>query len=135
MNSKLQLKEDPKEWRKAGLMAAAGIAVGSGVLRYRHVLSNQKWACVILLPVFMAFAALAHPRLFRPLYRFTTRLSQFLSKWIGRVMLAMFFFAIIVPFGWLWRMFGKDPLRLRRPANAETYWTKCRPGSSLDNLF
>jgi hypothetical protein len=33
------------------------------------------------------------------------------------------------------RMLGKDPLRLRRPTGAESYWSEVRPKSSLERLF
>ncbi len=135
MNSQPNIKEDPKEWRKAGLMSAGGLAVGMSVLRWRHVLPVKAWECILAALALVALAALAKPRLFHGLHRCTTKLSFVLGKVIGRILLAAFFFLVIVPLALVWRMMGKDPLKLRRPANAQTYWTKARTESSLENLF
>jgi len=51
------------------------------------------------------------------------------------LLLALVFFIVVTPLGLAMRMLGKDPLRLRRPAGAESYWSEVRRKSSLDRLF
>jgi uncharacterized membrane protein len=132
---KLKLKEDPKEWRKAALMSALGLALMSSLLRWRRVLPVVLWACILCFLAIVAVTALARPRLFRGYYRFTARFGFGLSRWAGYVILALFFFIVITPLGLVLRMLGKDPLRLRRPVKAESYWSPVRGKSSLDRLF
>jgi hypothetical protein len=132
---KLKLKEDPKEWRKAALMSALGLALMSSLLRWRHILPTAVWGLILCLLGLMAASALAQPRWFRGYYRFTARFGFGLSRWAGYVMLALFFFLVITPLGLILRVLGKDPLRLRRPANVATYWSTVRGKSSLDRLF
>jgi hypothetical protein len=132
---KLKLKEEPKEWRKAAWMSALGLALMSSLLRWRRVLPVGGWALVLCWLAALAVAAALRPRWFRGYYRFSAKLGFAISQTAGRVVLAFFFFLIITPLGLVLRMLGKDPLRLRRPAGAESYWSEVRQQSSLERLF
>ena len=132
---KLHLKEAPKEWRKAALLGLIGPAMITGVLRYRKVVS---WTClvaVLVVVVLVALAALARPRWFRGYYRFATRLGFYTIQFLGKVVLAGFFFLILTPFAWIMRLSGKDFLQLKPPQNKPTFWQKPRKDDSLDRLF
>jgi hypothetical protein len=59
----------------------------------------------------------------------------FVSRMAGYAVLALLFFVVVTPLGLILRLLGKDPLRLRRPTGAESYWTKVRQESSLERLF
>ncbi|HXR08792.1 MAG TPA: hypothetical protein VN765_15750, partial [Candidatus Acidoferrum sp.] len=72
---KLKLKEDPKEWRKAVWMSALGLALLSGLLRWRRVLSMTGWGLVLFLMAGLAAAAALRPRWFRGYYRFSARMG------------------------------------------------------------
>jgi hypothetical protein len=132
---KLKLKEEPKEWRKAAWMSALGLALLSSLLRWRRVVPVAAWVAVLCLLAALAVAAALRPRWFRGYYRFSTKLGFGLSRYAGFAMLALFFIIVITPLGLVMRMLGKDPLRLRRPAGAESYWSEVRRASSLDRLF
>jgi len=132
---KLILKEEPKEWRKAALMSALGLAVLISVLCWRRIVPLVGWALVLCALAAVAVAAAVRPRLFRGYYRFSTKLGFGLSRIAGYAVLALLFFAVITPLGMVLRIFGKDPLRLRRPSGAESYWSEVREQSSLDRLF
>ena len=132
---KLKFKEDPKEWRKSALMTALGLAVLSSLLRWRRVLPVPVWAAVLCGLAIVAAAALLRPRWFRAYYRGSTKMGFVISQFAGYAVLALFFLIIITPLGLMMRLFGKDPLRLRRPPGAETYWSEVRRKSSLDQLF
>ena len=132
---KLKLKEDPKEWRKAAWMSALGLAVLSSLLRWRRVLPVMAWGLLLCLLAALAVAAALRPRWFRGYYRFSARMGFGLSRMAGYAVLAFFFFVVITPLGLVLRLMGKDPLRLRRPAGADSYWSEVRQKSSLDRLF
>jgi hypothetical protein len=132
---KLQLKEEPNEWRKAAWMSALGLALLSSLLRWRRVLPMAAWALVLCVLAALAVAAAMRPRWFRGYYRFSTKLGFGLSRMAGYAVLALLFFLVITPLGLVLRMLGQDPLRLRRPAGAETYWSEVRQKSSLERLF
>jgi hypothetical protein len=61
------------------------------------------------------------PRLFRPVYRGVMTASFYVGQGMGRVLLAIFFVTVLSPLA-LMRLLGKDLLRLKRDAKAETYW-------------
>ena len=54
---------------------------------------------------------------------------------VGYAVLAFLFFIVITTVGLVLRRLGQDPLRLRRPAGAQSYWSEVRGQSSLDRLF
>jgi hypothetical protein len=132
---KLKLKEEPGEWRKAAWMSALGLALLSSLLRWRRVLPMAAWFMVLCVLAGLAAAAALRPRWFRGYYRFSAKAGFGLSQILARVILASFFFIIITPLGLAMRALGKDPLRLRRPAGTESYWSEARRKSSLDRLF
>jgi len=132
---KLRLKEDPKEWRKATLLALGGLAMMSSLLRWRKVLPNGAWLTVLAGLAVLAVTASASPRLFRGYYRFSHRLGFHLARWLGYIVLGVFFVLIITPVGLILRAFGQDPLRLKRSGKEDGYWQPAKPNGPLDRMF
>jgi hypothetical protein len=132
---KLNLKEDPGAWRKQALLAAFGIALISGVLRWRHVLSAKAFIGMVAVAVLVAICAFVKPRWFRGYYRLSMRLGFYSSQFIGRVLLLVFFIFVMTPLGFLLRLAGKDPLQLKRPRDAASYWNPGKNFGPLDRLF
>lgn len=132
---KLKFKEDPKEWRKSALLTLLGLALISSLLRWRQHLSADAWLVALAVFGVVAVCAVLRPRWFRGWYRVSLRLGFYSSQFIGRCVLLIFFIFIITPFGWMLRLMGKDPLQLRRPPGAATYWHPAKDGSPLDRLF
>lgn len=132
---KLNLKDEPREWRKSALLAALGLALVSSVLRWRHLLETKTWLLVLGTLVAAAIAAVLQPRWFRGYHRFSMRLGFAISQGLGRVALILFFMVILTPVGLLLRLAGKDPLQLKRPPNAHTFWQPAKDPGPLDRLF
>lgn len=132
---KLTFQEDPKEWRKSTLLTALGLAILSSVLRWRRVLPVNIWCALLALLGLAAICAMLQPRWFRGWYRLSLWLGFYSSQFMGRCVLALFFFFILTPVGWVLRLTGKDPLQLKRPHNAKTCWHPARDSSPLDRLF
>ena len=132
---KLRFKEDPKEWRKSTLLAALGLALLSSLARWRQHLANEKWLVILAVLATVAVCAVLQPRWFRGWYRLSLRLGFYSSQFIGRCVLALFFFFILTPLGLVLRLTGQDSLRLKRPRDAKTYWHPARESTPLDRLF
>jgi hypothetical protein len=132
---KLNFKEDPKEWRKSALLAALGLAILSSLLRWRRHLPVNVWCAVLALLGLVAICAALQPRWFRGWYRLSLRLGFYSSQFIGRCVLAVFFIFILTPLGFMLRLAGKNPLQLKRPDSAATYWHQTKDCSPLDRLF
>ena len=132
---KLNLKDEPKEWRKSALLTIFGLALIVSLLRWRKHLPQNAWLAVMGALAAAAIAAILKARWFRGFHLFSMRLGFTVSQFLGRVLLTVFFIFILTPMGWILRLAGKDPLQLRRPRNAETYWSPARESSPLDRLF
>jgi multisubunit Na+/H+ antiporter MnhG subunit len=132
---KLNLKDEPKEWRKSALLAAFGLALLSSVLRWRHVLANRSWLLALTVFALAALAALVQPRWFRGYHRFSMRVGFALSQFLGRILLLAFFLLILTPVGFILRLAGKDPLQLKRPSATATCWRPAKEPGPLDRLF
>ena len=132
---KLNLKDEAKEWRKSAWLAALGIALISSLLRWRQHLAHQTWLVILAVLAVVAVAAMLRPRWFRGYHLFSMRLGFIISRVLGRVFLTLFFIFMLTPMGWALRLAGKDPLQLKRPVNAATYWQPAKDCGPLDRLF
>ena len=131
---RLKLTEDPKEWRKAVWFSALGLALLSSLLRWRRVLPQPAWLGALAALALVALSAWIWPRAFRGWHHFSKRLSFYLIEFVGRVVLGAFFLIFFTPMGLL-RLFGQDPLRLKRSKTVPTYWTAAKESTPLDRLF
>jgi len=132
---KVRYKEDPRAWRKSTLLTTLGLALVASLLFWRHVLTLTVWASVIVLLGCVSLLACACPRWFRAYYRFSTWAGFWSSQLVARVVLACMFIVIIVPAALIMRLLGKDPLSLKRPATAQSYWGAAGKIGPLDRLF
>jgi hypothetical protein len=131
----LHFQEDPQEWRKSALLTTLGLAILSSLLRWRKHLPVNYWLALLVLLAVVAICAVLQPRWFRGWYRLSLRLGFYSSQFIGRCVLLLFFIFILMPLGWILRGMGKDPLQLKRPRQAATYWRQARDCNPLDRLF
>jgi hypothetical protein len=113
--------------RSFGLLLAGFFLILGALSYYRHGSSWPAWAAVAL--VFLVIS-LWMPRILGPLQRCWLRLAGYLARFVNPVVLSILYAAIIVPIGGLMRLFGKDPLAMRRDAAAASYWV-ARTGGGL----
>jgi multisubunit Na+/H+ antiporter MnhG subunit len=131
----LNLKDEPKEWRKTALLSAAGLALVTSLLRWRHGLGTRVWLIILSVLLLAAICAMLQPRWFRGYHLFSMRLGFVISRFLGRILLMLFFLSILTPVGWILRMMGKDLLQLKRRPDATTCWEPAKEQSPLDRLF
>ena len=110
------------------LIGALPLLSGDGV---------RAWSLAIA-AVFLALA-LALPSVLTGLNRIWLRFGLLLHRIVSPVVLGIMFFLVVTPTGFLMRLLGKDPLRLRYEENASTYWIdRTPPGpppESFDRQF
>jgi len=83
-----------------------------------------------------ALVAFLHPSLLAPLNRLWAKLGLILFAVVSPVTLAIVYYGCITPIGWLMRLTGKDPLRLRFEPEAKSYWVSRQPpGPAPDSLM
>jgi hypothetical protein len=85
-----------------------------------------RWWAVALSGGFL-LAALAFPSSLHPLNRAAAWLSGILHRVFAPVIAGLFFFVAITPFALLFRLSGKDLLRLRFDKKAVSYWEPRQP--------
>lgn len=81
--------------------------------------------------------ALVVPKALGPLNRAWTMLGLLIGKVTTPIVLFIFFFLILTPTAFLFRLAGKDPLRLRRKAKDDkgSYWImRTPPGPAPETL-
>jgi hypothetical protein len=83
------------------------------------------WALVVA-AAFLALA-LAAPAVLAPLNRLWLRFGLLLHRIVNPIILGIMFFVVITPIGVLMRLFGKDPLRLKRDGAVRSYWIPREP--------
>jgi len=105
--------------RNFGLVFAA-VFVLMGVLPLVRTGEVRLWPLPIA-AVFLA-AAMVRPRALAPLNRLWFRIGIVLGKVMTPLVMGVLFFVTLTPIGLLMRLFGKDPLRLKREPAAESYW-------------
>jgi hypothetical protein len=132
---RLILKEDPKAWRKQALLALLGLGVITVLLGWRHALSRQGCVGVLAVLALAAVGAVVRPRWFRGYYRFSMRLGFYFSQCVGYIVLAVLFVLVVTPLGFVLRLAGKDPLQIKRPRDAVTYWSPGKEFGPLDRMF
>jgi len=83
--------------------------------------------------------ALTRPSLLHGPNRLWTALGLLLNRFVSPVVMGLMFYLVFTPMGLLFRLFWKDPLRLKLDSEAESYWiTREHKGSdsgSMANQF
>lgn len=90
------------------------------------------WFAVAVAFVVLAFAA---PRILAPLNRLWTKFGLLLHMIVSPLILGLLYYVFITPVGFLMRMSGTDPLRLRYEPEAESYWIRRDPPGPAPDTF
>ncbi len=122
--------------RKFGLVLCAALcAVGLWPLLHGH--DVRWWA--IAIGIALGAAAVAWPAALSPLNAAWTKLGLLLGKVVTPIVMAVLLYVVLAPFGIIQRLAGRDQLRLKRDANAKSYWEfRNPPGpppASMNNQF
>jgi hypothetical protein len=106
--------------RSFGLVFAAFFAVIGIVPLLRHSGGPRWWAFVVAACI-LAVALLCSSWLATP-NRLWTRLALLLNRVVSPLMMGILFFGMFTPLAAILRLAGRDNLRLRRDASANSYW-------------
>jgi hypothetical protein len=114
----------------------AGVFSVIGIWPVVHGASARPWA--LLVAAAFAAVALVRPSLLALPNILWFRFGLLLGRVMTPVVMGLIFFVGVVPTGLALRLFGKDPLRLKRDPNAVSHWIARRPSeppSSMRNQF
>jgi hypothetical protein len=111
-----------------------GMSVGLAAWRaWRGQAGTLTWI-VAALGAAVGAIGFAAPRAIRGLYT-TWMIVAFPIGWtVSRLMLLLLFYLVFTPIAWVFRLRGRDPLRLRaRAAATDTHWqSRAKPARATD---
>ena len=110
--------------RSFGIVMTAAFGLIS-LLNWWHGGHSWRWTGGIA-ALFLA-AALFYPAALRPFNRLWLKFGLLLHKVVNPIVMALVFFGTVLPTGLIMRALGKDPLRLKRQPDANSYWIERRP--------
>jgi Saxitoxin biosynthesis operon protein SxtJ len=114
--------------RSFGLVFAAFFAF-LAALSFWH--GTNRWPIWLACACVALVLALAAPRLLAPFNWAWTKLGLLLHRILSPIFLTVLFYGCIAPVGFLMRLSGKDPLRLKYEPAVESYWiVRSPPGPS-----
>ncbi len=91
------------------------------------------WSLIVSL-IFLILG-LINSKILTPLNKLWFKFGLFLGKIISPIIMAVIFFLVVTPIGFLMRIFGKDVLNLKYNSN-KSYWIKkSGPKSKMKNQF
>src|SRR6516225_10334139 len=106
---------------------------GCGLSFYQ---GGTRWPYWLAAAVIFALVAFYRPSLLAPLNRLWSKLGLVLFAVVSPLVLGIVYYGCITPVGWLMRLSGKDPLRLRFEPERKSYWEARRPpGPPPDSLM
>ena len=82
-----------------------------------------------------ALLSLVFPRANWPIYAGLTAIALPIGFVLSYVIMATLFYLIIMPIGFLLRLFGKDPLDRRFLPEAKSYWVDAAPPQPKERYF
>jgi hypothetical protein len=101
------------------LVFFGGLAVWQGVVR-----DNAAWGLILgIVAVTFGPLGLVKPAAIRPIFAAWMGVALVIGAVVSRLILAALFYLVFTPVGLLFRLIGRDELRLRR-IDTESYWTE-----------
>ena len=110
------MKMDKKDLRNFGLVLA--VVIGLLWLLFRPALAWQWLAGIELIVV---LAALLLPVVLTPVHWLLNKFSLAVSKVLNPLILAVVFYLVVTPMGATMRLFGYDPMGMKRKAENGSY--------------
>ena len=118
--------------RSFGTVMTVVFAVMS-LLNWWHNGHSWRWTGGIAL-LFLA-ATLLYPAALKPFNRLWLKFGLLVHKVVNPIVMALVFFGTVLPTGLIMRALGKDPLRLKRQPDANSYWIeRCPPGPAPESM-
>ena len=110
--------------RSFGMVMTTAFAVMSLLNWWRE---GHAWRWTSGIAALFLAATLFHPAALKPLNQLWLKFGMLLHKVVNPIVMALVFFGTVLPTGLVMRALGKDPLRLKRQPNVNSYWIERRP--------
>jgi len=108
--------------RMFGLTVGLFLLAVAGVRSWLEQGSYALRAAFAGIGVLLVVLGIAAPHLLAPLNRAWTKLSLLLAAVVNPIIMLFMFVLVFLPIAIVMRIGGRDMLRLKRDANAQSYW-------------
>jgi hypothetical protein len=132
---RLRLREDPREWQKFTAASLLALAILATVLWRRQILTVAHLRVIVGILCVTEVFCLIRPHWSRHFYRGGMTLLSAISHCVSLILLVVVFATVLTPLGWVLRLLGKDPLKLKRNSSATSYWQPSKGEGSFDREF
>ncbi|TWT82824.1 hypothetical protein CA13_42870 [Planctomycetes bacterium CA13] len=111
-----------------------GLSLGAvlAILAFSVVPSGAIRQAILSIGIFVTVVYYVMPSTKLPIIRAWQRITFPIAWTVGHFLFGIVFFALVTPIGLLLRVFGHDPLRLRKTDGTTSFW-KDRPARSDAN--
>ena len=110
--------------RSFGIVMTAVFSLMS-LLNWWH--QGRAWGWTVGIAAVFLAATLFRPGALKPLNRLWLKFGMLVHKVVNPIVMALVFFATVLPTGLVMRALGRDLLRLKRQPNVDSYWIERRP--------
>jgi hypothetical protein len=110
--------------RSFGLVMAVALALLGAVSWWND---GHLWPWLGIIAVFFLGFALFSPGALRPLNRLWFKFGMLLHAVVNPIIMGLIFYGAVLPTGLIMRAMGKDPLRLKRSPDSQSYWIVRQP--------
>jgi hypothetical protein len=124
-----------KELRTFAIIALiASILLGSVLYMLKGI--RIQWAAIIVAAGFAIFlSSFVSLKLTRIIYLGLILVTFPIGWAISMILLTAFYFLLLTPLGFIFRLLGRDPLCRKLDPDAKSYWLVRRETDSLDRYF
>jgi hypothetical protein len=118
--------------KQFGTLFTAVFAVLAGLNFYR---GGHAYPWLVVVAALFGIVTLARPSLLRPLNALWMKFAELLHHIVSPVVLGAIFYVVLTPVGAVQRLFGRDTMRRKPDAQAQSYWIpRVPPGPPPDSL-
>jgi len=118
--------------RSFGMVMTIAFALMS-LLNWWH--QGHAWRWTSGIAAVLLAATVFYPAALKPLNQLWLKFGMLLHKVVNPIVMALVFFGTVLPTGLVMRALGKDPLRLRRQPDVDSYWIeRCPPGPMPESM-
>ena len=117
-------------------LTVGGILLAIGLVRWFFFEAGTISTLALTVPgALLAALGLAAPGMLGPLNRAWMKLGLLLAAIVNPIIMALMYAVLFVPLGLAMKLFGRDALRQKRDASANTFWiARDPPGPSPDTM-
>ena len=125
---------DRKELRQFAVALLMATVLAGGLLWWRLGPNKASQLLWVVGPLLAAIGLLV-PRLLKPVFIGLSLLAFPIGYAVGFAALALVYYLIVTPIGFVFRAMKRDPLHRRLDDNAETYWVPRDPSLPAKRYF